>query len=1525
MKKKKLRRWILGTISGMLLILLLIQATFLLFGDEILKKSILLGFQRYSQQAFAPDRQPELDFDNLSLNIFTGNFTVEGLRFSGFLPSQDATGDYMKLEVPEAQVLGLELLEMFGGQRVSIRSINFFNPDIQLFQADKADSLRLAPQASIRASTRSLHRLVSPYLRSFSFEQLNINDGNLFVTQSGKDAVSTNAFRAGHVYISLNDFLLDSLSLQNTDRIFFTRDFEVRLGNYQLLAPDSSFLIQSDTLGYSSREERIYLKNLRAYPLSGDSLEFNFQLSVPVISLTEVAWKEIYFDSLFYADQLIIDKPMVGLSHVPADTNESREQFGLINLSVARLYPLLQNKVKEMRINDLVINQGRLQLEQTAEDTLELLSVHDINLLLSGIRIDSGAQLADSLNRLFPADSLFVNLRDIQFFLPDRQHYLTIANAALSTSRQRDFVCDLLLDSLSFKPGLDSLEQLLLLPPRNPLAFEVFIPLLRMDGLQLEALNQHQAAVLDSIYIRSPDIRIANFGTLSLGKRAAGLTEAMLDTLQTEETVKSILYDWSHARLNLSPFIAPGDSLAFLQWLNATKLQLDSGRLQVVRADVQQYVFVPVTTVDTFYTYLSQIKIDHLPDDSLIVSNEGRVAVRAEEVDVFVQEGEFVLPGKGGAGGTLRLQDGRVSTLNREVYLRKVSYWTSPGFPPNRDFWLHHMYIPYVALTDVDLQKLYQEQVAEALNFSAWSPRFTFNYRRSSIERPEISFDFVDLYPQFSSYFDQIGLGLVSLNNADLAIRKVSQNQVDTLFYTEKLDVELSRFYIDSLTRMSRSRPFYAQKLDLEMQNYRWNFLSEEPDKQLQGMAGKNLHYNSYEEQLDILGLEVLVNTDSDPLLDKLQLRAQKIMADDIDPYRLIKSEILHIGRLIVQQPYFELAERDGRRTNAGSTNGQWKSLQPDMNQLLSDQLKKIELRFVHVEQGKLNYLKMSDADTLNALNLDSVDFLARNIRVDGNRERHLHNILYADNVDYSVVSGKLLFNQPDKQRIEIDQARLYSRDSRMQLKGVSVKPSSAMKQDKDQTHIEARLRNLEFDGLDLKQAYLYGDLNIQRVLPKDLKLNVYAGKTRDAPDSKSPSMQELLSPFIRSIEVNQVYFTRGELSFFDKKKGKEIFATQRLAATISGFSLNQELLQRPSTADGKVFYADDILLNIKDYALKTADGMYRLKADEIDIATARRTIDIVNFQLQPLLSPQESLHRFEYANSRAKLMTDQVSLYGFNFDKLVNKSEWHAHGLDITGLVLEIFRDKRLPHDESRRPPLHQKMLFNLDQPIDIGQVNIEDGFISYAERASEATQDGVITFEDVDVEIQNVSNLPQALQDQQVLGIQINALVMGEGQLNAFLRFPVDTSAMNFSVKGSLGPMELTHFNRILEPSAFVHIKEGSNQDLQFRFAGDAHKTSGSMKFRYDDLSVLMIDKEKGQAGFDEKIGSFLANAFVLRTSNPRSVFLRVGNIEFERDPSRAMFHYWLQSILSGVKSSIGLEKSTEKTKDFTRIEGR
>jgi len=594
------------------------------------------------------------------------------------------------------------------------------------------------------------------------------------------------------------------------------------------------------------------------------------------------------------------------------------------------------------------------------------------------------------------------------------------------------------------------------------------------------------------------------------------------------------------------------------------------------------------------------------------------------------------------------------------------------------------------------------------------------------------------------------------------------------------------------------------------------------------------------------------------------------------------------------------------------------------MNQLLNDRLQQIDLRFVHVERGRLKYLKRTAHDTLNLVQLDSVDFLAKNIKVDGSQRRHEHHILYADDVDYSLVSGELFFNQPDKHQIRIDKATLKRRDASLIVEGFSIQPATSLKRDQQNTHIEFQSDLLELSGVDLKRAYLYGDMRVQRVIPTSIKLNVALGDTKPQSQNRPASIHDLLSPYIRKISVGEVRLPNSEVMIKRKSDDQEIFATKDFSATISDFRLDNELLNAPATTLSRVFYTRNIRANIKNYVYQTGDGLYRLHADDISLATASRSLTFNKLSLEPLVNRGDYLQRFQYAFSLAEAEISQVKLQGLDFASLLNNNKWRVSEVNVMAPQLKVMRENRLPRDTSRRPPLHQKMVTQLPQPFKIDKLLIRNGQIIYAELAEDSPKEGVISFEDLNAEIRNISNDPEDIRQNTMMEMDVNAQVMGEGDLEAFFRFPLDTTSMDFNVRGSLGPMNLTHFNRIMEPVAFVHIKEGQNQQMQFEFSGDDKKSTGTMEFRYDDLSVLMIDKQKGQAGLDEKLGSFIANAFVLKGSNPKSVFLRIGNIAFERDPSRAMFHYWWQSMLSGIKSSIGLEKNTDKTKDFSRNDG-
>ena len=90
------------------------------------------------------------------------------------------------------------------------------------------------------------------------------------------------------------------------------------------------------------------------------------------------------------------------------------------------------------------------------------------------------------------------------------------------------------------------------------------------------------------------------------------------------------------------------------------------------------------------------------------------------------------------------------------------------------------------------------------------------------------------------------------------------------------------------------------------------------------------------------------------------------------------------------------------------------------------------------------------------------------------------------------------------------------------------------------------------------------------------------------------------------------------------------------------------------------------------------------------------------------------------------------------------------------------------------------------------------------------------------------------------------------------------------------------------------------------------------GEMKFYYEDLKIALLNREtETPKGIGNALGSFFANTFIIKSNNPHNLFLRKGDIFFERDEKRAIFSYWTKTFLSGVVSSIGATNNQRKIK--------
>jgi hypothetical protein len=199
---------------------------------------------------------------------------------------------------------------------------------------------------------------------------------------------------------------------------------------------------------------------------------------------------------------------------------------------------------------------------------------------------------------------------------------------------------------------------------------------------------------------------------------------------------------------------------------------------------------------------------------------------------------------------------------------------------------------------------------------------------------------------------------------------------------------------------------------------------------------------------------------------------------------------------------------------------------------------------------------------------------------------------------------------------------------------------------------------------------------------------------------------------------------------------------------------------------------------------------------------------------------------------------------------------------------------------------------------------------------------------FSDVNAHVTNVSNYLERRGKNRTISIDTDARLMGEGLLKAAIRYDLEDEQGKFTMKGTLGKMDLRRLNTMIEPEAKASIKSGTLNRLDFNILGNDYSGEGELIIRYDDLKLELLNKNyEHDNKFLKKVGAFLANTIVIRSSNPKkNGNLKKGSIYFIRENHKSMFAYWWKLIFSGLKSTLSGDDLAElKKKEADRRSGK
>ena len=338
--------------------------------------------------------------------------------------------------------------------------------------------------------------------------------------------------------------------------------------------------------------------------------------------------------------------------------------------------------------------------------------------------------------------------------------------------------------------------------------------------------------------------------------------------------------------------------------------------------------------------------------------------------------------------------------------------------------------------------------------------------------------------------------------------------------------------------------------------------------------------------------------------------------------------------------------------------------------------------------------------------------------------------------------------------------------------------------------------------------------------------------------------------------------------------------------------------------------HIQDISLTVRDHEIKLPDSLNVLGVDKFTVSTGQRKVSAEGISLTSRVS------KYDYASFIGHQVTWQnledldVTIDSLDVTSFLNEQHINASKVTISGGHLDLFRDKEYPFPEDQRRSLPQTALRNLEPNITVDSVDIRDFSLEYRERQASDRPEGFITVDSINASFSRITNDSAMLRENRYVKAKAEGVLYDQGRLTLNINFDMIDPDDKFDWSLNFTSMPAEDFNQILEEAAYVSIASGNIKSINMTSQADKDYALGKMRFLYNDLKVSAINKRNMKTGgMGPGILSFFANTFVVKKNNPNArVFVRTGDIYFERDEKRIIFDYLVKTALNGVVASIG-----------------
>ena len=523
-------------------------------------------------------------------------------------------------------------------------------------------------------------------------------------------------------------------------------------------------------------------------------------------------------------------------------------------------------------------------------------------------------------------------------------------------------------------------------------------------------------------------------------------------------------------------------------------------------------------------------------------------------------------------------------------------------------------------------------------------------------------------------------------------------------------------------------------------------------------------------------------------------------------------------------------------------------------------------------------------------------------------------SLLSADYFIAKIIDKKVRAIQNEvKNNINFDyQALSFSfLQKRIRLKGFQLETLSDSLDYQDKVVLQVKKLLLEFEAFD--EVLLEGKLHLKEVILKNPTINYGLAKKLNNKNGQSDSLNivsadlpaEVEEPsaekMIKSILIDEFRVDKGKAHIFHISNESEyLLDIKSINIKSKALEIDMDAEAIEKIAKSEVFALEMMGISsdeIKNHDLDVGKLSYNAKTNALEISD----IHLRNKEKAKTFSAKQ-----KYRSVWLDIQIDKLGM-DVNPYHIYNKGLIYLKRIELDGVHAEIYNDVTLALKPDHQP-MPPRMIREIPFPFKLDNIKIENSKLKYLHK-DHANKPGLLTFNDIKINIANFTNVDYAIDQDPLMKIDIRAKLWGKGIFtNSIIIDLANPNDVVYS-KGKLTKMSLKEAEKMLKPLYGVQISSGTLSLLTFDLVMNEDIGKGTMHFDYSDLKV---DIKKGSKETSQeqdelksnKLLNFIANEAVVNSNMPDSKhYIESGIMIYDRTKNKPIFDLFWNSIQVGI----------------------